>query len=144
MKRSEFLKLSCNACLLGAAGFVSVTELLSCSPATSSAVLKSSVSNGTISVAESLVSAGNVSIVRAKGLDFDIALRRTPDGTGYDALLLRCTHFSNPLVRSGSGYHCNLHGSEFASDGHVVKGPAAKPLRSLPCSVSEGNILIHV
>lgn len=144
MKRSEFLKLSCNACLLGAAGVISMTELLSCAPAGGTSVIKSGVSNGTVAVPEAQVPVGKIAIVRAKGLDFDIALRKAAAGADYEALLLRCTHFSNPLVQTGSGYQCNLHGSEFALDGKVRKGPAAKPLRSLPCSVSESNIIIHV
>jgi len=143
MKRGEFLKLSCNACMLGAAGLVSLTELLSCAPAAGSAVFKTALSNGAISVPEAQVPAGKVTIVRAKGVDFDIAVRKV-DGDAYEALLLRCTHFSNPLVQAGSGYQCNLHGSEFNSSGQVRKGPAAKPLRSLPCQLSEGNLIIHV
>lgn len=144
MKRSDFLKLSCTGCMLGAAGLFSVTELLSCAPGTGMNIYKAPVTDKTITVPEAQVGADAVLIVRGKGMDYDIALRRSAEDGLYEALLLRCTHFSNPLVQTGRGFHCNLHGSEFDRHGKVLKGPAGQPLAQLKCTVSNGNILIHV
>ena len=144
MKRSEFLKLSCTGCMLSAAGLLSVTELLSCAPGTGAKIYKAPVADKTITVPEARVTADAVIIVRGKGMDYDIALRRSTEAGAYEALLLRCTHFSNPLQPSGKGYHCDLHGSEFDTRGKVLKGPAGKPLAQLQCTVAGGNILIHV
>lgn len=144
MKRSEFLKMSCTGCLLGAAGLVSVTELLSCAPGTTMKICKAPpAANKTIAVPESEVADGKLSIVRSKGMEYDIALRRLSEGH-YEALLLRCTHFSNPLTVAGKGFYCSLHGSRFGEDGQVLNGPASTPLTHLPCTLSGGNILIHV
>jgi len=125
MKRSDFLKLSCTGCLLGAAGLISVSSLVSCSPAAGLAVYKAPVTDQKVAVPLAELATKNITIVRGKGMDFDIAVHKQADGT-FEALLLRCTHFSNPLIANGNGYSCSLHGSEFDAAGKVKKGPAAK------------------
>src|SRR4051812_15926234 len=109
MKRSEFLKLSCTGCALGTTGILSLTELLSCAPHASMSVYKTGVTDKIISVPESQVANAKITIVRAKGMDYDIALSRDiqADFSNYFALLLRCTHFSNPLEVSGNKFSCN-------------------------------------
>ena len=128
--------------MLGAAGLLSITELLSCTPGIGTSIYKASVADKIIVVPETKVAGDAVTIVHGKGMDYDIALRRIAGA--YEALLLRCTHFSNPLQPSGKGYHCDLHGSEFDKGGKVVTGPASKALTVLPCTLQDGNILIHV
>ncbi len=78
-----------------------------------------------------------------KELEDDIALRKEQDGT-YTALLMRCTHADNPLVSTGNGFICNLHGSTFDKEGSVTKGPAALPLRKYSVEIVSDNILIHI
>ena len=143
MKRSEFLRLSCTGCLLGGAGLLSVTELLSCSPAAKLTTLKVPVTNRQIEVPLAKLHGKHPVIVRGSGMEYDIAVHALPDGS-YAALLLRCTHFSNPLVSTGNGYHCDLHGSEFDAAGQVTKGPAAKALTKLRCEMIGANLIIHV
>lgn len=146
MQRGEFLKLSCTGCILGATGIVSVLELLSCASPAAISVYKTQVSEQSITVPESAVIPGKIVIIRAKGMDYDIALSKDThsEAANYYALVLRCTHFSNPLQVSGKDFTCSLHGSRFDEHGKVLNGPASKPLAQLPCSVSNGNILIHV
>ena len=144
MKRSEFLKLSCTGCLLGAAGLVSMSALLeSCSPATGSAVVKTPVTDKKMVVTLEQLALKPVTIVRGTGMDFDVAVHKTEHGS-YEALLLRCTHFSNPLIVNGTTYSCPLHGSEFDKEGKVRKGPAAQPLKKLACELNGNTLLIHV
>jgi Rieske Fe-S protein len=144
MNRGEFLKLSCTGCMLSAAGLLSVTQLLSCAPGTGMHIYKAPVTDKTIAVPEAQVSNDAVTIVRGKGMDYDIALRRGTEAGTYEALLLRCTHFSNPVQPAGKDYVCNLHGSRFDAHGEVLNGPASTPLTHLPCTVAGGNVLIHV
>lgn len=49
------------------------------------------------------------------------------------ALLARCTHLGCRLAVSGQGdrLECACHGSRFAPDGAVLRGPARHPLRRL-------------
>ncbi len=142
MKRGEFLKLSCTGCMLCAAGLLSVAELLSCAPG-GMKILRASREGTGLSLPASSVADGKVHIVQGRGLDYDIALRLTVEND-YEALLLRCTHFSNPLVQAGDGYACSLHGSQFDAHGAVKKGPAAVPLKKLPCKREGDNIIIIV
>lgn len=144
MKRSEFLKLSCTGCLLGASGLLSMTSLLSsCSPAAGGAVFKTAVTDKKMSVPLEQLSQKPVTIVRGSGMEYDVVVHKKEDGS-YEALLLRCTHFSNSLVVNGNTYTCPLHGSEFDKDGHVRKGPASQPLKQLKCTVVETNLIINV
>lgn len=143
MKRSEFLKLSCTGCLLGATGLLSVTSLLSCSPATGLAVYKVPVTDKKMAIPLAQLQQKEVTIVRGSGMEFDVAVRRKEDNT-YEALLLRCTHFSNPLITTGKGYTCAQHGSEFDAAGKVKKGPASLPLKQLRCTVVDTSLIVNV
>jgi len=143
MKRSEFLKLSCTGCLLGATGLLSVASMLSCSPSTGLAIYKAPVADKKMTIPLAQLALKEVTVVRGNGMEYDIAVRKKADGT-YEALLLRCTHFSNPLVVNGNGYTCTQHGSVFDNSGKVKKGPASVPLKQLQCSIVATDLIINV
>ena len=46
------------------------------------------------------------------------------DGNDYTALNLRCTHFGATVEPDRGGWQCPLHGSQFALDGDLERGPA--------------------
>ena len=50
------------------------------------------------------------------------------DGDTYTALNLRCTHFGATVEEDSGGWKCPLHGSQFALDGDLERGPALSPL----------------
>jgi len=50
------------------------------------------------------------------------------DAGGVYAVSTVCTHLGCVVRTSSEGFHCPCHGSEFAPDGTVVKGPAPKAL----------------
>ena len=58
-----------------------------------------------------------------------IIVARKSDGT-YIAVSQACTHQGETVVFDGSTnrFICNAHGSVFAADGSVVRGPAGQPL----------------
>jgi cytochrome b6-f complex iron-sulfur subunit len=60
----------------------------------------------------------------------------------YLALSSICTHQGCSVEYDSSAgiLQCPCHGSEFATTGSVVRGPATKPLQKFPVSV-DGNIL---
>jgi len=58
-----------------------------------------------------------------------VVLVRDPEGV-Y-AVSRVCTHLGCIVQPSPSGFDCPCHGSKFAADGAVVKGPAPKPLKWL-------------
>ncbi|MEW6749690.1 MAG: Rieske 2Fe-2S domain-containing protein [Candidatus Latescibacterota bacterium] len=56
------------------------------------------------------------------------------DAAGVYAVSTICTHLGCIVKQKGSGFGCPCHGSEFAADGSVVKGPAPRALPWLKVS----------
>lgn len=50
------------------------------------------------------------------------------DGEGVYAISTVCTHLGCIVKQKGDGFGCPCHGSQFAADGKVVKGPAPRAL----------------
>jgi Rieske Fe-S protein len=50
------------------------------------------------------------------------------DERGVAAISSRCTHLGCTVTANARGFECNCHGSAFARDGRVVRGPATTPL----------------
>jgi cytochrome b6-f complex iron-sulfur subunit len=56
------------------------------------------------------------------------------DAEGVYAISSVCTHLGCIVKNSAEGFECPCHGSRFASDGSVTKGPAPRPLAWLKIS----------
>jgi Rieske Fe-S protein len=140
MERRNFIKSSCNTCLLMATGML-LPALSGCGPAAYQ-VFNAAPANGRIEVPADTFAKGPLVLVRPKGSYYSIALRKKEDNT-YSALLLRCTHQDNQLTASSDGYSCSLHGSAFNVDGRVTKGPAERALTSYPVTFDNNIITIH-
>ncbi len=69
-----------------------------------------------------------------------VALFRDPEGV-Y-AISTVCTHLGCIVKPAAEGFECPCHGSRFAPDGGVRKGPAPKPLPWLKVSVSGGLVTV--
>ena len=68
-------------------------------------------------------------------------------GTQLTALSSVCTHRRIGLIaRPDSTFYCHKHGSIFAEDGHVLKGPAKRPLPALATTVdpATGHLMVTV
>jgi cytochrome b6-f complex iron-sulfur subunit len=50
------------------------------------------------------------------------------DREGVYAISKICTHLGCIVRNTGTGFECPCHGSQFAADGTVIKGPAPQPL----------------
>jgi nitrite reductase/ring-hydroxylating ferredoxin subunit len=64
------------------------------------------------------------------------------DAGGVHAVSTICTHLGCIVRASSSGFECPCHGSRFAADGAVVKGPAPAPLPWRRVSASGGQWLV--
>lgn len=64
------------------------------------------------------------------------------DAEGVYALSSICTHLGCVVKTNPEGFECPCHGSRFAANGEVTKGPAPRPLPWLKVSVSGANITI--
>jgi cytochrome b6-f complex iron-sulfur subunit len=61
------------------------------------------------------------------------------DGDGVWAVSTVCTHLGCIVKRDAAGFACPCHGSKFALDGSVTKGPAPKALAWLSVSKAPGG-----
>jgi len=64
------------------------------------------------------------------------------DGGGVFAVSTVCTHLGCIVKPTPHGFDCPCHGSKFALDGSVVRGPAPAPLRWLAVTASGGEIVV--
>jgi Rieske Fe-S protein len=64
------------------------------------------------------------------------------DAEGIHAISTVCTHLGCLVKATAEGFECPCHGSRFAADGTVKKGPAPRALPWLKCSVSGGAVSI--
>ena len=64
------------------------------------------------------------------------------DGDDVYAVSTICTHLGCIVKKEGAGFACPCHGSKFALDGTVTKGPAPKALAWLAVSKAPGGGLV--
>lgn len=143
MQRRSFIKGACRICLLGAAGAAIASDLSSCSPALAKTTFKPAVKNNQVEVPLSMFETQAIQVISPDKYEFEIAVEKKQDNT-YNALLLKCTHYSNQLTTTGSGYFCSLHGSKFSKTGEVQRGPADQPLQQLKTQIVNNNLLIQL
>ena len=139
MQRRDFIKTSCGFCVAVGAGIL-LGSLASCNQIP---IYKTEISNKKITVPIILFDKTDLQIIRPKGYENDIALRKNPEGK-FTAILMRCTHADNGLMSSGNNFQCNLHGSTFDKDGAVTKGPAEYPLKRFNTEIKDGQIIIVI
>ncbi len=61
---------------------------------------------------------------------------------GFSALSLVCTHLGCTVEQQSDGFACPCHGSRYAENGAVLRGPAKNPLRVLRVEVMPDNTLV--
>lgn len=64
------------------------------------------------------------------------------DAEGAYAVSTICTHLGCVVKPTTEGFECPCHGSRFAANGDVTKGPAPRALPWLKISVSGGNVTV--
>jgi Rieske Fe-S protein len=139
MKRRTFIKTSCSL-TLALGGAMATAGLSSCS---SLPIHETTMEGNRLSLSQSLFTDAAPHIVRAKGLAYDISVRRQTDGS-YTALLLRCTHADNQLNTNANGFACALHGSAYDNEGRVTRGPAQRALQRLRTELTASEVVIHL
>ncbi len=66
------------------------------------------------------------------------------DAQGVYAVSAVCTHLGCSVARSGEGYGCPCHGSQFAANGEVLAGPAPRPLPWLEMGrAADGQLVVY-
>jgi Rieske Fe-S protein len=64
------------------------------------------------------------------------------DAQGVHALSTICTHLGCVVKSGAEGFECPCHGSRYAQDGTVTKGPAPRPLNWLKVTHSGGQWIV--
>jgi len=64
------------------------------------------------------------------------------DAEGAYAISTICTHLVCVVKPHADGFECPCHGSRFAANGEVTKGPAPRPLPWLKVSLSGGVVTV--
>lgn len=140
MDRRNFLKCSSKACASIGIGLAFNGLLQSCG--TGLSVLKLEQQSGEVSVPLQQFENSNYVMLRVKDFPFDIGVQKKDDNT-FLALVLMCPHANQPLTKAGNGYICTLHGSRFAKNGDLLKGPSTLPLYELPIQENNGFLKIQ-
>jgi Rieske Fe-S protein len=92
--------------------------------------------------ADGEVLATTAEVPAGSGIVVDGTLITQPSPGEFRGFAARCTHSGCALstVTDGTAI-CPCHGSRFAMDGSVERGPATKPLTARPITVSGDQIL---
>lgn len=129
--RRDFLGLAA----LGSAGAALLFALVGLLRLPKAAVLPSPSKRFRVTLPESLA-AGEPFVPPGRS----VALFR--DAAGVYAVSTVCTHLGCIVKTAADGFHCPCHGSRFASDGTVVKGPAPKALPWLAVARSADGVYV--
>lgn len=70
---------------------------------------------------------------------------RTNSGSKLSAVNPSCTHAGCPVgwQAKSQKFVCPCHGSEFGTDGKVLKGPASKPLKTYQAKIEGNSVLVN-
>lgn len=64
------------------------------------------------------------------------------DRDGVYAISIICTHLGCIVKPTPNGFECPCHGSAFAADGSVVRGPAPRGLSWVKVSANGGTVVV--
>ncbi len=139
MDRKEFLSLLG----LGAAAMTCSYFLAGCTP-NSSNLITAPPTN--VDFTLNLTDPANAALKNNGGYIYQngIIVARTINGD-YVAVSQTCTHQGGTVYydKAGNEFHCPVHGSNFATNGSVINGPAASPLMKYSTSLSGTSLRVY-
>lgn len=139
--RRDFIKDVCKLCALAGLTGLAATTLESCNSL--KVVTATAGENNQLRVAVSAFEDKTQIIVRSSKLANDLLVHKRSDGS-YGALLMQCTHESQPLTASGTALYCSSHGSKFDLEGNVLLAPATRALTKYPVTIAGSELLIQL
>lgn len=109
-------------------------------------VINANIANNIVSLtidsSSPLSSVGSAALVQTSGGSLLVAHVAQDSFTALSAI---CTHLTCFITGYASGvFVCPCHGSEFSTNGSVVRGPAAAPLRQYSTQYANGVLSVSV
>lgn len=89
---------------------------------------------------QALAAAADIPVGGAKIVDGTLISQ--PSAGVFTGFSARCTHAGCALAIKGDSADCPCHGSRFAFDGSVTRGPATEPLTPRPVALQGAEIVI--
>ena len=127
LPRREFLQrsgtLALGACTVGARAALPALAL-ACATVP---YVRGDLRDGVVHLSFAVLDADGRALVEIPGVDLPLFVRRVQGG-GASALSTRCTHRGCEVEPASDRLVCPCHGSEYALDGAVLRGPAQRPL----------------
>ncbi len=130
MKRRDFVKASCT---------LTAGSLAACASPIVHVAAKQQ--GGRLVVSKAVFATQSLVTVAAEPFPIGIAKVSSDE---YVATKMECTHQSCQTVLVENGYVCPCHGSRFAADGALQKGPALRDLERIPVEVEETQISLPI
>ena len=141
MKRKTFIKQSGMMCAGLMAGSSIIGLMQGCATAK---VHKVIVKNKLIEIDSQLCNElQKVLVLRSEDLDYDVLLYCI-NANQYSAVLLKCTHYDNPVFVNNKEVFCPSHGSKFDFTGKVLIEPATVNLKAFKTSIVNQKITILI
>lgn len=141
--RRTFLKqagsLGVCACCIGASSFLSSCAA---SKRTTSAVPFTETAE-TVTIPVAVFNDKNSVTIKTKKFEDPVFIGKNPDGS-YLSLLMHCPHKGCTVNVTPDKFVCPCHGSQFALDGALLKGPAKSALQSLTTTVVGQNVMVQL
>lgn len=145
MKRRDFIKNSCAACV-SVTGLSVLTTGCSFLSNTAGKLVKDGLilQKDDFKINDKGSSAyRSFLVIRNDFLKYPVFIYRFSE-TEYSALWMSCSHQGAELQASGDYLQCPAHGSEFNNKGIVTSGPASTNLRKFPVLVNNNEIFIDL
>lgn len=141
--RREFLvqagTISAGVCFFGTSAFLSAC---SASKSAGSSAVSFTETADQLSIPAATFSEKNSQILHTKKYEEPLYVSKQPDGT-YAALRMYCPHKGCEVNAASDRFVCPCHGSEFALDGALLKGPSKSPLQSFPVTLDQDQVIVH-
>lgn len=91
-----------------------------------------------------LATDGGIAVVATSKTGHEHPLIVQNEGGVYTALSSECNHAGCSVNLAGAQFKCPCHGSAFALDGALIKGPATLPLLALTVTPSSDGTAITI
>jgi len=104
--------------------------------------VSATVDGNRLVVSRAVVDLTGFALVDAPGMEFPIYVHKQSENE-YSAVLTRCAHRGCTVEPEAGRLVCPCHGSEYTTQGALLKGPSELPLTRYHVTTTDTQLLIH-